>query len=196
MTTIIIIRREKRKLRRKLSAKNALEQYKNWGYGKIKEGNSSTIKLLRDYWKSGAGVTASDSWYINNAWSAAFISWIMSISGYDEFKRSGSHSVYIRDAIKNKKENKPGFKGYKPDDVKVEVGDLVCYPRQDGITYDTTGSYASHCDIVVSVKNDKADTIGGNVSDSVSKTIVPLKNGKIDLDKKPKYFVVIKPPKK
>ena len=51
----------------------------------------------------------------------------------------------------------------------------------------------SHCDLVVSTNEKQAVTIGGNVSDSVTKTIVPLKNGKIDMSKENKgYFVVIK----
>jgi hypothetical protein len=69
----------------------------------------------------------------------------------------------------------------------------VCYPRQSGVNYDTKGSYSSHCDLVVSLKDNEAISIGGNVSDSVTKTIVPLKNGKIDMEKEKKgYFVVIK----
>lgn len=190
-----ILKSKNKPNRQKKSAVIANEEYNAWGKGSIKEGNTKTIQRLRDYWKKGAGVTNTDSWYINTAWSAAFTSWVMRMAGYDEFKRASSHSVYIRDSIINRKKNLPGFKGYKPNEVKVEVGDLVCYPRQSGVTYDTTGSYQSHCDIVVAVQDGVAATIGGNVSDSVSRTDVPLKNGKIDLSKKPKYFVVVKPPK-
>lgn len=190
-----ILKSKKKSSRQKKSAIIANQEYNTWGKGSIKEGNSKTMQRLRDYWKRGAGVTNSDSWYINTAWSAAFISWVMRMAGYDEFKRASSHSVYIRDSINNRKKNLTGFKGYKPNEVKVEVGDLVCYPRQSGVTYDTTGSYQSHCDIVVAVQDGVAATIGGNVSNSVSRTDVPLQNGKIDLSKKPKYFVVVKPPK-
>ena len=73
---------------------------------KIKEGSNDTIQELRDYWKKGANVVQSDSYYINNAWSASFISYLIRMAGGEtDFKYSSSHSVYIRDAIKNRKEN-------------------------------------------------------------------------------------------
>ena len=92
----------------------------------------------------------------------------------DEFKFASSHSQYITKAIANRKENGKGFKGYKINEKKVELGDLVCYARQDGVTYDTTGSYNSHCDLVVEIDGDNAYSIGGNVSDSVTKSTIPL----------------------
>ena len=63
---------------------------------------------------------------------------------------------------------------YKINEKKVELGDLVCYARQDGVTYDTTGSYNSHCDLVVEIDGDNAYAIGGNVSNSVTKSTIPL----------------------
>jgi len=193
-----IIRKKNKKNRSKLSAKLALEEYNSWGKGSIKEGNSDTIQRLRDYWKKGVKINNNDSWYINTAWSAAFTSFVMRESGFDDFKFNASHSVYIRDSIKNKKQNLSGFKGYKPNETKVEVGDLVCYPRQAGVTYDTQSAYASHCDIIVEVEKNKAIGVGGNVSNSVSQTTYPLNSGKIDKAKDSKsyggVFVVIKPP--
>jgi hypothetical protein len=54
----------------------------------------------------------------------------------------------------------------------------------------------SHCDLITSIKGNDAIGIGGNVSDSVSKTTYPLKDGKIDKSKDTKsyggIFVVIK----
>ena len=67
--------------------------------------------------------------------------------------------------------------------------------RQGGVTYDTTGSYKSHTDLVVSIKNDTVKMIGGNVGNSVKATYVKLgKNGKIsptEINKR-NYHVVIK----
>ena len=174
----------------------ANEEYNAWNTnGKIKEGNKDTIQRLRDYWEEGTGTKANDNYYINTAWSSAFISYLMKKAGAgDDFKYSPSHSEYIRQAIKNRKQkNSIKIKGYKPNEVDVKAGDLVCYPRQGGVNYDTTSGYNSHCDLVVSTNEKQAVTIGGNVSDSVTKTIVPLKNGKIDMSKENKgYFVVIK----
>ena len=50
------------------------------------------------------------------------------------------------------------------------IGDLLGFPREDGLGYDTTGKYKSHTDIVVDVRVDEGeiDVIGGNVDDSVT----------------------------
>lgn len=176
----------------------ALSEYEAWKSGSVKEGDSSTMERLRKYWREGAGVTNwSDERMKDEAWSAAFISYIMKKSGAgSDWKYSPSHSTYITDSIKNRKENNSNpFKGYRPEEVKLEVGDIVGKPRQSGVTYDTKGAYKSHTDVVVSIKNGVADTIGGNVNNSVSLTKIPLKpDGKIDNSKVSgeKYFVVIK----
>lgn len=191
-----------KKFKRKLS-NLAESEWNAWNAsGKIKEGSPQTMDRLRKYWEEGAGVKQSDSYYVNEAWSAAFISYVMRKSGAkDTFPYSHSHSNYIVKSIKNRKTDSDNpFKGYKPSEVKVEVGDLVCYPRQAGVTYDSTGNYYSHCDIVTEIDKDKAVSIGGNVSNSVTKTMVPLKDGKIDKSKDKQgfggYFVVIKNQKK
>lgn len=177
----------------------AVNEYDIWKKGSTKEGDKSTMDRLRAYWKEGGGVNWSDQKMTDEAWSAAFISYIMKKSGAGtDFKYSTSHSTYITDSIKNRKENNSNpFKGYKPEEVKLEVGDLVGYARQGGVTYDTKGAYKSHTDIVVGIKNGFAETIGGNISDSVSMTKVPITvDGKIDKSKANKYFVVIKNKKK
>jgi hypothetical protein len=183
----------------KNAAKLAVSEWDFWNKGQIKEGDSATMQRLRDYWTQGGGVNWSDSKMKKEAWSAAFISYIMKKSGAgDNFKYSTSHSAYIRQAVKNSKEdNEKTFKAFKPSEVKVEVGDLVCYPRQSGVSYDKTGSYMSHCNIVTEVNRTEAQSIGGNVSNSVSETIVPLTNkGYIDKSRDKLgyggYFVVIK----
>ncbi len=161
---------------------------------RIKEGAKDTLQDLRNYWQEGAGVRQNDNYYIKEAWSAAFISYVMKQAGAgDNFKYSASHSVYIADAVKNRKENNDKkFKGYKPDEVNVELGDLVCYPRQAGVTYDSKSGYKSHCDLVTEINGDVAVAIGGNVSDSVTKKNYYLSNGKIDKSRSKDVFVVIK----
>ena len=106
----------------------ANKEWDKWNKnGVIKEGSKDTIQDLRNYWEEGANVKKDDSYYTKQAWSSAFISYIMRLSGAgDDFKYSSSHSKYIAEAIKNKKENNSKkFKGYKPDEVNVEIGDLV-----------------------------------------------------------------------
>jgi hypothetical protein len=160
---------------RRRSVKNALEEYKLWGEGKKKETESSMYATIKKYWDS-IGWNESQWSPSGTAWSSAFISYIMkkSKANEDEFKFASSHSQYITKAIVNRKEKAKGFKGYKIDEKKVELGDLVCYARQDGVTYETTGSYSSHCDLVVEIDGDNAYALGGNVSNSVTKSKIPL----------------------
>jgi hypothetical protein len=173
----------KSNFKKKLIALTNVE-YNKWNKNgvKIKEGANDTITDLRNYWKTGAGIIKDDNYYINNAWSAAFISYLMKLAGAEnDFKYSSSHSVYIRDAIKNRKENNSKkFKAYKPNEVNIQVGDLVCYPRQSNVNYDTTRPYMSHCDLITQIDGNNAVGIGGNVSNSVSKSNYALLNGKID----------------
>jgi hypothetical protein len=163
---------------------------------KIKEGDSRTMSLLESYWIDGAGwKNMGRSQMISEAWSAAFISKMMKDAGAGEsFPYSASHSVYIRDAVKNRKQNIDSpFKAYKPDEVPIEVGDLVCYSRESGVSYDSTGAYKSHCDIVTKIEENSARTIGGNISDSVSVTNIKLnENGFLSTGNSKNYFVVIK----
>ncbi len=177
----------------------ANEEFEAWNVnGKINERNPDILTRLRKYWEEGSGIIRDDNYYVNQAWSAAFISYLMRKAGAgNHFKYSQSHSQYIAEAVKNKKENNSKkFKAYKPNEVKVEVGDLVCYPRQSGVGYDSKAGYLSHCDLITSIKGSNAVGIGGNISDSVSKNNYPLKEGKIDKSKDTKgfggVFVVIK----
>jgi hypothetical protein len=176
---------------RRRTIKNTLEEYKLWGEGKKKEGDSSMYSTLKKYWDS---VDWDESkWSPNEtAWSSAFISYIMrkSKANDDDFVFASSHWKYITKAIENKKKKQRGFKGYKLNEKKVEIGDLVCFARQDGVTYDTTGVYESHCDIITEIDGDNAIGIGGNVSNSVSSKKIPLVDGYVK--EGGKRFVVIK----
>lgn len=168
----------------------AKKELTKWGNGSIKEHDPKTLENLKDYWRA---VDLDYSKMKNEAWSAAFISWVMKQAGAkDQFDYSPSHSVYIRRAIENKKNNKGSWKGYKPSDVKVEKGDLICYARPISDKYDATGRYASHCDLVYDVdrKSKIVRAIGGNVSNSVTESTTSIdENGKL---KGGKHFVILK----
>lgn len=135
-------------------------------------------------------------------WSAAFISYIMSKSGAEnKFKYSGRHATYIVDSVRYKDTQNYPFRGYPIDSVNPEIGDLICAPRgkSRNLKYSQIveqKDFTSHCDIVVSKNDNKnIEVIGGNVGDTVSKTIVILDfNGHIkvtDPNFRP-WFVVIK----
>ncbi len=176
---------------------NANREFEKWNYGKIKETDGKMLPTLEKYWSEGAGVNYRGPAAVNNAWSAATISYLMKKSGAGaDFPYSASHSTYITKSIQNRKTNSSNpFKGYRINEVAIEPGDLVCYSRNgSGAGYDTVGSYESHCDLVIAKKSSAADSLGGNVSNSFSKTIIPLTaNNRIDKAKTTKpYFVVIK----
>ena len=182
---------------RGLSTQIANDELQKWQYGQIKENSPAMLSTIENYWLEGAGVNWKGRQAVNNPWSAAFISYVMKKSGAgSDFPYATAHSTYITKSIQNRKQNNSNpFKGYRTNEVKVEPGDLVCYSRSgSNAGYDTIGGYTSHCDIVVSVSGNQADSIGGNVSQSVSKTSVPLTaDGKIDTARTSKpYFVVIK----
>ncbi len=163
-----------------------------WQNGGIKENEPKMLSKLRAYWGSVGQGNKAASAIVGDAWSAAFISWVMREAGID-WEPSARHSTYFQWAKQNRANNTGTWKAYRLNEADILPGDLVGYRRQSGVTYDTPGDYAAHSDIVVSVSSEYADTIGGNISDSVKVTRVPLKNGKIDQMKmKNPYFIVLK----
>ncbi|EPF21269.1 DUF2272 domain-containing protein [Microcystis aeruginosa] len=132
----------------------ATQEWEFFKKGTRKEREDGFWQRIVTYWKEALNRNDIDTRFDvgNVPWSAAFISWIMTKAGAaDKFKRDASHSVYIRDSVKKRKDqviNAP-FVAFKIDEVTPEIGDLVCAPRQSGVTYDTTDNYISHCDLVV-----------------------------------------------
>ena len=135
-------------------------------------------------------------------WSAAFISYIMHESGAgNQFIYSGRHAIYIVDSVRNRDTPNYPFRGYSISEKKPEIGDLICAPREESknLTYSEIsqqGDFKSHCDIVVAKNgNNNIEVIGGNVGDTVAKTIVLLdSSGRIkvtDANFRP-WFVIIK----
>lgn len=184
---------------------NANKEWKLWGSplvvgGKVKESGefectSIYKERVGEYWKKGTG-NNYDGCDRKQAWSSAFISFIMKKSGAgNEFPYSSAHNDYIRPFIQNRKQNiNSDFKGYRLHEVKPKRGDLVCYGRQTGVTYDSTNSYKGHCDIVVDVNRKKRniEVIGGNVSDGVTKRVLSIdKQGYLN-DKNNDWFTIIK----
>ena len=152
----------------------ALREYEAWGAGSIKETSPAMRANLSKYWSAGNG---PDYGY-GAAWSAAWISYLFKTAGAgSEFPYAVSHSTYIRKAVENRNAGKRfGLVAYKPGERQPKIGDLICYPRQSGITFETDHAYDSHCDIVVAINKatNQVITLGGNVSNSVSKTVYPL----------------------
>lgn len=185
IAALVILRSLTKSNFKKKLVKLANEELKRWNNGTIKEGNTLLMPTLRNYWKVGTRTNASDSYYKNNAWSATFVSYLMRQAGAgDSWKYSTLHSDYIQAAKKNRKNNIQTFQAFRKNETPVTVGDLICYPRQDGVTYDTTGGYFAHCDIVTNIDPGTATAVGGNVSDSVKQSFYKLdSNNKVITDK-------------
>ena len=164
-----------------VAAQVALEEWEKWDFGKKDEGDPNMLPHLKKYWLNlypnndayaldRARKSAADD--RNEAfWSAAFISYVMRSAGVGEkFKYSARHWDYANQAKKNRSKNDLDnpFWLYKLDEVKPDIGDLVCRDRSKRkITYDNiqdADDKSMHCDIVVQVEEDKIWLIGGNTS--------------------------------
>jgi hypothetical protein len=130
---------------------------------------------IADYWASvdkpgRSGLT-------DIPWSAAFISWDIESAGVprDLFCPDQRHTIYVERMVERAK--KPGavFIPHAPGGYAPKVGDLICASREgSGTTLQNLNRGAGHCDIVVEVRPGKVDAIGGNVGDSVTRSVFPL----------------------
>lgn len=133
---------------------------------------------------------------IDNAWSAAFISYVIRQAGVTEknkFQQSAAHHHYIYDAFATsvaETKNATDAHLYRACPIfntRPRVGDMVCYQRMPSLAKATDAevrervlSEASankphsvtktHCDVVVHIdeKAAKAYVVGGNVQQSVT----------------------------
>ena len=146
------------------------------------------------YWRNGVFLpwTGKDT---DEAWSAAFISYVMREAGLgNTFQYSDWHAHYINQAIDGRAADDKdlAFWGYRLSERAPQVGDLVCYRRQDDVNFTCRPeTYKSHCDLVVAVRPGEIDVIGGNVQDSVTlKTLATNSQGKL-IDKNQQWFAVL-----
>ena len=126
------------------------------------------------------------------AWSAAFVSYVMRISGAGpRFPYSDAHATYIDIAKEMTDGTTTGWliAAARPDAYAPQPGDLICMGRGHaaGLTYDDlpAGRFPSHCDIVVATAAPGAavpalTVVGGNVDDAVTMKHVPVTaNGRL-----------------
>lgn len=130
---------------------------------------------IADYWASvdkpgRSGLT-------DIPWSAAFISWDIESAGVprDLFCPDQRHTIYVERMVERAK--KPGavFIPRRPNERAPEVGDLICASRNgSGTTLGNLNRGTGHCDIVVEIRPREVHVIGGNVGDSVTRSVFPL----------------------
>lgn len=170
------------------AANNALKQLKE--YAGIKEDDSRFRKILTAMWMHLGYDQEKAERYIRTEipWSAAWVSWNM--RDYPDFPKSASHAYYAVKSRNNRAETKGNFWLYRPNEYRPKVGDVVLKGRSGSrVTFDSVKvGDATHGDIVVRVEKDRLVAIGGNVSNSIKTTYVPIKNGFIS---DPKYFAII-----
>ena len=130
---------------------------------------------IGDYWNAvdKPGRTGLD----DIPWSAAFISWDIESAGVsrDLFCPNSTHTIYVERIVERAK--KPGavFIPHAPNARAPQVGDLICASRNgSGTTLQNLNRGAGHCDLVVEVRPGQVFAIGGNVGDSVTRSVFPL----------------------
>lgn len=180
-----------------LSNQKAMSQYySSLGLGvpaKLPPGTSNDGRQLFDTcrWPSqrlpgGAtipGTNNKKNFWDLYPWSAAFISYLFNSSDpLKRFPAAAGHWEYINQAIRAEDKSGAPFQALDATKNAPRVGDLLCASRNaEPMSYQDIKSrakegkgYESHCDLVVAKKPGMIEVIGGNVSDSIAKTIVPI----------------------
>lgn len=130
---------------------------------------------IADYWASvgKAGRSGLD----DIPWSAAFVSWDIESAGVprSQFCPDQTHTIYVERLVERARQPDAAFIPRAPRERAPQVGDLICASRNgSGTTLDNLNRGAGHCDIVVEVRPGEVDAIGGNVGDSVTRSVFPL----------------------
>lgn len=172
-------------------AEIANKEWLTWGRGTRKETEPGMHGTLSKYWLTVRGKEkAENAIRTREAWSAAFVSWVMQESKIgNAFRKSPLHAAYVN-AAKRAREiaDTSKFWAYRINETKPEIGDVVvndrCRRRGRGscavcynTTYDNVGDRnkkgylfrKSHGDIVagIDVSRNRIKVIGGNVNNSV-----------------------------
>jgi hypothetical protein len=178
--------------------------------------------LRHDYW-TNLGITdpatrfGTPTWW-NVPWSAAFVMACASkaqtalqlptpVLGHATLSLNAAHAAYCWQAFRDRTaRTRRRYWAYRPADALIEVGDIVAKSRGTVTVADAWtavqaaayGGFIAHGDIVVRVDGANARVIGGNVSNSVTRTSYALTaEGLIDTAQAAndanRVFAVLKP---
>ena len=165
--------REEMSAPRERLIQGALSEWNIFNQGAGKETVEPYTSRIGEYWRALDSRSTLDGDDTDAYWSAAFISFIARNAGYNDFIFSDAHSRYIRDAKskRNSGDANAPFWLFRIGEHKPKVGDMVCQWRDSVRTFeDLPGRFPSHCDVIVEINEGIAKAIGGNVSQSVSRT--------------------------
>jgi hypothetical protein len=151
--------------------------------GKWEDDEEAYAFRVNQYWRA-VGKPELNGNHCSAPWSAAFISWVMQEAGVPEyqFTPAEAHWVYLSRIMTDAGSPDAAFVPRPIDEYSPQPGDLVCATRGN-TALPLTGlelqpyllEHAKlHCDIVVERQGDLLAAIGGNVRNSVSKTMLKL----------------------
>ncbi len=183
------------------------------------EDDYKAYEPLRDYWAI-VGIDDFDSWsdcYSDFGkrcpwqlpWSAVFISYVLVDAGAPPsvFEPDAEHWDYVRFLIRRSKQPDAIYEPRLIDGYRPVPGDIICKTRAGADAPDAEaliadpdqfgGSLPMHCDFVlVNHGSDAApdgliEGIGGNVLNSVSKTMIPADRGLLVNGRAGKWFIIL-----
>lgn len=131
---------------------------------------------INDYWKS-VGRPNLSGLDTEVPWSAAFISWDIESAGVsrDLFCPDSRHTIYVERMVERARRPGAAFIPLHLNERAPQVGDLICASRDGGgTTLENLDRGPGHCDIVVELRPGEVHAIGGNVGDSVTRSLFPL----------------------
>jgi len=154
---------------------------------------------INQYWRAvgKSRLTGKDC---SQPWSAAFISWVMQEAGIPEslFPRADAHKEYLSYFIHRAQSPDAVLIPHTIQEYKPKPGDLICANRGRGFFGEVVEEVPEklnaklHCDIVVDTDGRTLQAIGGNVRNSVSKTILTLsEEGYLRLSSHRPWFLVV-----
>jgi hypothetical protein len=155
-------------------------EYKSFLFGTRHETHPDSRGPIEKYWLS----FSSSAQPVSEPWSAAFISFLVKNTHLEQrFALAGRHTTFLSDSKRAKlaSDTSRAYWAVRLSERRLQVGDLVGAFRTGEDcgsairTYESLpGDFCAHTDLVVAIRGGKAITIGGNVSNTVKVTEVPL----------------------
>lgn len=143
------------------------------------EDEGEAVQRIALYWRAvDKELSGADC---DQAWSAAFISYLMVVTNVSaqDFSPDDVHFNYLSFIKQRQSQANPAFVLWPAATTVIAPGDLLCAPRGTNAATtldDIRPGLAGHCDMVIEVHPEKgwAGVIGGNVFNSVSKSLIPI----------------------